>query len=312
MTQGYNPAEAWRKMRHFAATAVRVMALCTLAPASVGSGNFGRAPRSADLGTTISDPHGNLELIAPQRSITPGRRFWVGLHFKLEKQWHIYWTNPGDSGEPPKVEWRLPAGFRAGPLQWPVPTLLRNQSIVDYGYEGEVLLPVPIYPPAHLASGPANLRASVRWLVCREVCIPARADLTLSLPVKRQASPPDPRWHELFQKTRAQLPRPSPPNLKAAAILEGDHFLLTIKTGSREGKVAFFPLVPMQIENSAPQRVTSLSGGVLLNLRKSEQLSKPVTSLQGVVILGPRRAFMIDAPVSAAETKSSGNSAERR
>ena len=159
MTQSHNSPDAWLRRRRSLAAAVSLLAFWALAPASVGSGNFGRAPTSADLGTTISDPHGNLELIAPQRSIAPGRRLWVGLHFKLEKQWHIYWTNPGDSGEPPKVEWRLPPGFRAGPLQWPIPTLLRNQSIVDYGYEGEVLLPVPIYPPAHLASGPANLRA---------------------------------------------------------------------------------------------------------------------------------------------------------
>src|SRR5208337_2359168 len=112
-------------------------------------------------------PHGTVDLIAEQSSVQPTRPFWVGLHFQLEKGWHIYWTNPGDSGEPPRVKWDLPAGFQAGSLLWPIPRRIEDHSLIDYGYQNEVLLPVEIRPPASLGMGSdVQLSATVNWLVC--------------------------------------------------------------------------------------------------------------------------------------------------
>src|ERR1035441_9575897 len=78
-------------------------------------------------------PHGTVGLIADQNVVRPGRPFWVGLHFQMEEGWHIYWTNPGDSGEPPRVKWSLPSGFQAGPLEWPVPHRIANHSLIHHG-----------------------------------------------------------------------------------------------------------------------------------------------------------------------------------
>jgi DsbC/DsbD-like thiol-disulfide interchange protein len=257
--------------------------------------------------------HGNIELISATKSIQPGRRFWVGLKFDLEPHWHIYWVNPGDSGEPPKLEWHLPPGFRAGPIEWPVPERLANQSIVDYGYQGQVLLTVPIHPPVEAEAAEQMLGATVRWLVCRELCIPAKADVVLSLPVENKAPTPDPRWRELFDRTRARLPKPVPPNWKPTAVLRGDQFLVTIRSGPVSSqKPTFFPLVAMQVENSAPQNVTSAAGELRFSLRKSEQLSKPVTSLKGVVVFGPERAFLVDAPVTQSPEGARPGRTERR
>jgi DsbC/DsbD-like thiol-disulfide interchange protein len=261
------------------------------------------ASLSAAGNTTGSTPHSKVDLIAEEDSIEPGRRFWVGLRFQLERQWHIYWINPGDSGEPPRLEWHLPAGFRAGVIQWPVPKRLENQSIVDYGYQGEVLLLVPIYAPARFTAGRAKLAATVKWLVCRDVCIPARTDLALSLPVQRTAPHPDPQWHKLFTSGRAELPRPPPANFKATALLQGNYFLLTFDSGSPGRQATFFPLAPMQIENSAPQTATLAGDRVRLSLQKSDQLVKPFASLKGVLVFGPQRAYLIDAPVIAPTSK---------
>lgn len=64
--------------------------------------------------SSVSSLHARTELIAEKDFIEPGQDSWVGLHFELESGWHIYWINPGDSGEPPRVQWHLPAGFQAG------------------------------------------------------------------------------------------------------------------------------------------------------------------------------------------------------
>ena len=97
-------------------------------------------------------PHGTLELIAENQSIAPGHEFHLGLHFQLEKGWHIYWVNPGDSGEPPRVKWQLPAGLTAGEMEWPTPQRLGTATIVDFGYEDDVMLLVPMHAEAGLAA----------------------------------------------------------------------------------------------------------------------------------------------------------------
>jgi thiol:disulfide interchange protein DsbD len=230
----------------------------------------------------------------------PGREVLVGLRFELEKGWHIYWVNPGDSGQPPRVQWSLPAGFRAGEIEWPTPKRLGTASVVDYGYENQVLLMAPIEPPANLSpESKATLAADVRWLVCREICLPERTHLTLSFPVKKQPPKRDPAWRRLFEETKALLPKPLPRGWNASAVAERDTFVLTV-TGSPEKAAMFFPLEPGQIENAAPQKVNSFDRGIRLILRKSDQLVKPVMTLNGVLVLANGKAFQVAAPVTDA------------
>jgi len=246
----------------------------------------------------VPDSHGSVQLIAEDESIKPDRDSWVGMYFKLEPHWHIYWINPGDSGEPPRVEWDLPVGFRAGRLRWPYPARLNHPPLTDFGYEGEVLLLVPIQTPAQIGkTGEITLAADVKWLVCRDVCIPAEQHVALSLPVRAEVPRPDPRWHALFTEMRARCPKPAPAGWKATARSSGDQFLLSIETGKAEDGVAFFPLEPLQVEDAASKQVSSYRAGVRLTLQKSEQLVKPISVLKGVVVLSSGRAFLINAPV---------------
>ena len=247
-----------------------------------------------------SPPHAIVTLIAEQRSIQPRHKFWAGLHFQLEKHWHIYWINPGDSGEPPRVAWDLPQGFRAGPIAWPAPRRLENPPLVDYGYEGDVLLMAPLDPPSRLSAGhTAELRATVKWLICSNICVPEQKQVALSLPIKDDPPENDSRWRQLFDQARAQMPRRMPSGWSATALSEAGHFILSVKTGTQESAAAFFPLAPLQIENAALQQVTLGSGAVRLTLQKSDQLLKPIAFLEGVLILGDRKAIVINAPVAS-------------
>jgi DsbC/DsbD-like thiol-disulfide interchange protein len=254
----------------------------------------------ATAATAVTGPHGSVDLISERAAIAPGRVFRVGLHFQLEKGWHIYWLNPGDSGEPPKVQWNLPEGFRAGRLMWPTPRRIPDHTLIDYGYRNEVLLPVEIHASASLAMGhDARLDVNVRWLVCREMCIPGRAALTLSLPVRKDAHGA-PLLHErLFSKASTELPKPAPKQWKLAGTLDRREFNLVIETGRREGGAMFFPLESNQIENAAPQNATPVAHGILLRLRRSDQLLKPITSLAGILVLDSARSYIIKVPVRA-------------
>ena len=241
-----------------------------------------------------SGPHLKVELISEQATSSPGQPLWVGLLFRLEPGWHIYWQNPGDSGEPPKVQWDLPAGFVAGPIRWPQPIRLGGGSVVDYGYEGQVLLMAPIQgSSSRNATSLPSLSADVKYIVCRDVCIPGKAHLTLSGPAGGDWA----LWRALFEQTRAQLPKPAPASWKLTAVSDKQHFILSVQARSQVANASFFPLEPSQIDNSGPQEFSLTHNGFRLALKKSDQLTKPITNLRGLIVLGPGRAFEVSAPV---------------
>jgi thiol:disulfide interchange protein DsbD len=246
-----------------------------------------------------------VALVGERDSIAPGQEFWVGVQFHLDKGWHIYWINPGDSGEPPRVQWRLPAGFQAGELRWPHPERLVTKYSTDYGYADQMLLLAPIRTPANLAPGrKVELGGTVKWVVCREVCIPGKKDVSLSLPVKQERSPSQPP-NMVFEDARKRIPEPAPAHWRSSARAEKSDFVLSIETGQPIAQAAFFPLEEQQIENAAPQVASSLPRGVRLRLKKSSHLLKPIANLKGVMVLPSGKAYVIDAPVTGAASKDS-------
>jgi thiol:disulfide interchange protein DsbD len=243
-----------------------------------------------------AETHLKVELISEQATSSPGRPLWVGLLFRLDQGWHIYWQNPGDSGQPPKVQWELPTGFVAGSIRWPQPIRLGGGSVVDYGYEGQVLLMAPIQgPSSHNATLPPNLSADVKYIVCRDVCIPGKAHLTLSGPAGGDWAP----WRALFEQTRAQLPKPAPASWKVTAVSSREHFTLSVQARTQPAGASFFPLEPSQIDNSSPQDFAPTPDGFRLTVKKSDQLTKPITTLKGLIVLGPGRAYEVSAPVAS-------------
>jgi DsbC/DsbD-like thiol-disulfide interchange protein len=277
---GHNPS--FSLLRAFAFAALSGLFSCNLSAA----------------GTAI--PHGTLELIAEKQWIETGHTVNLGLRFELEKGWHIYWTNPGDSGEPPRVKWQLPKGLTAGEIEWPAPHRLATSSnIVDYGYQDAVTLIVPMHADGGLAAQqPAQLAAEVKLLVCREMCIPGKAELSLTLPIKPQPPAPDARTADLFAATRKSLPRPTPASWKFRVTHAQDSFVLTANVGRQVAQATFYPLAESQITNAAPQKLAPSPAGFRLTMRKSDQLLKPIDRLKGVLVLSASQAYTLDLPVS--------------
>jgi thiol:disulfide interchange protein DsbD len=123
---------------------------------------------------------------APQ-GVEPGQPLWVGLQIAHQPEWHTYWKNPGDSGLPTELKWTLPPGIEAGEIAWPVPKKIPVGPLANYGYEGTVLLPVPLtVTPAFRPSpfGDAKIELKASWLVCKRECIPEEGSFTLKLPVR--------------------------------------------------------------------------------------------------------------------------------
>ncbi len=244
-----------------------------------------------------SPQHAGVELLSRQASVKPGSDLQLGIYFILEPGWHIYWINPGDSGQPPSFKWQLPSGFSAGEIRWPRPERLQpSKELVDYGYDDAVLLPVTIHAPSAISDRSAEFGAEVKWLICREVCIPEHANLHLTLPVSSAAGV-EQQNAPLFAKTDKLIPQPLPRAWNASVTSRKDDFVLTIRAGKAINKAKFFPLDPGQIENAAPQKLQPTSNGAKITLKKSDLLVKPISVLRGVLVIPGGPAYRIEAPV---------------
>ncbi|ACF12704.1 cytochrome c biogenesis protein transmembrane region [Chloroherpeton thalassium ATCC 35110] len=131
--------------------------------------------------------------------------FIIGIRFKLEPEWHIYWKNAGDAGTPVEVEWNLPDGFRVSELDYPVPIKFVLSGVVGYGYTDEVVLLAKVEPPKNYSPKKApEISAKLSWLVCRESCIPGEGEVSLNLETLSQKDVAEGK--KLIEKFEAKLP----------------------------------------------------------------------------------------------------------
>ena len=254
------------------------------------------------------------ELVSEFNGVVPGQAASLGVRLRHEAHWHTYWKVPGDAGLPTRLHWHLPAGYTAGPIQWPAPTLLRVGDLANYGYEGEVLLPVSIrVPPSAVPGTMVRLAVHADWLVCSDICIPGGADLQVSLPVRTAASLlPTPDATE-FAATRARIPIPRTlPDLHAA--WDGTRIRLNFAgTGPIPDNLRFFPLEPGRIQAATGQRPDFANGILRLNLDATTPIDPAFHTLRGVLESGNTATeiavAIAGAPTSRAVAKTTAASA---
>jgi len=261
-------------------------------PASAVSRVASDEPKNAHA--EADGAHLRVELLVPGTSLGKGSKpNPAGLYFKLEPGWHIYWKNAGDSGEPPHIKWTPPEGISASALQFPPPKRLPLGPLMDFGYENEVVFPFSIQVAKSAKTGPTDLHAKVDWLVCREVCIPGKAELDLTKnvsdhPASLVSSDPE---AALIKRFATELPKPSPVGVKAVFQPAGSGFRLAVTTGQRETTAEFFPADQNVLDNPSPQKLTSMSKGLILDLKKDANLTANPGQLRGVLELSGGRAF---------------------
>ena len=258
------------------------------------------ALRAQSGSATAMVPHGSVALVADVPAIHPDSNFDLALHFNLEPGWHIYWSNPGDSGEPPRLVWHLPAGLKAGAIEWPAPKRLPMPGVMDFGYTGDVSLLVPVHAAALPAAKPADLAVQLKIVVCRDLCIPGSAQLLLRLPVGSSgAAQAATQTGSLFSAARSTLPKPAPRTWKVRGQQTKDEFVLDVDSGQSISQAAFFPADEELIDNAADQVVQSTPQGFRIHIKKAENLAHPIAHLRGVIEI-PSGAYTLDAPGSAA------------
>jgi DsbC/DsbD-like thiol-disulfide interchange protein len=244
-----------------------------------------------------------VRLVASPAADRRSASVWLGLRFDLAEGWHIYWQNPGDSGAPPDVTWTLPTGVVVGPLRWPVPERIVIDTMVDYGYRGSTLALASMTAP--VGGWPARstvVTAHVKWMACRDICLPGKSDVSLELPA-RMASESGAGVGDEIRRALAKFPERAPSAWRVTGSAEKGSFTITIETGRRETTADFFPIDSGQVDSAAPVVATPRATGITMTLRKSPDLAKPIPSLRGVVVLGDGRAYEIAAKIGPSTSR---------
>jgi thiol:disulfide interchange protein len=171
-----------------------------------------------------------VELVAAATSIQPGQPFWVAVKMDHDPHWHSYWINAG-TGYPTSINWTLPEGYTAGPIVWPAPHVVKDTAgkVTGNGYEGQVFLFTQITPPVNAAAGStANLQAAVEWLMCKDVCMPGDAKVSLALPVTAEKTGENTSIARLFNNAFFDLPT-KPDGWTLSAQRDGVKITLRLK-----------------------------------------------------------------------------------
>ena len=244
--------------------------------------------------------HSWASFILEKTAVQPGAEANVGIQFVTEKGWHIYWRNPGDSGEPPRIQWRLPAGVTAGALEWPAPKRLNTAAGTDYGYEGTtVLLSKVQFPTTAQPGATLELDGELRWLVCHDVCVPQRAQIKTPVRIASAASV-DSAAQRILRASAQQIPKPLPAGFHPSVTSSPESFRLALVASEPIDQAEFFPVQAEQIDNEAAQEFATHAGATQLTLKKSDHLQQDPQRLAGVVVLNGRDAYQIDVPVQPA------------
>jgi len=262
------------------------------------------------LGGGFAAHHTQVQLLLPVTSARPGDTVLAAVRLTMAPGWHTYWKNPGDAGTATVIDWHLPAGITADPIQWPLPHKLPPAEVTTYGYEGEAMLLVPLHLAANLPPGAVPLAAQVSWLECKDTCIPAKQEIGAVLTIGGETRPsPDAARIEAAQASR---PRPD-----AAFTVAGGwetsgnasqrHLIIAGRADASRwpaaAKVDFFPEASEAYEiQSATETLPAPAGFRLRKVVKkfSGDWPKTVGGLLVVEAAGTRTGYEVSLPVGDA------------
>jgi thiol:disulfide interchange protein/DsbC/DsbD-like thiol-disulfide interchange protein len=248
---------------------------------------------------------------APQ-GIRAGETVWLGLAIDHQPHWHTYWKNPGDSGLPTTLTWTLPEGVSAADIDWPTPQKLPVGPLMNFGYEGKLLLPVQLTIPEGFSAATLDVKLSADWLVCKDVCIPESGDFSISVPAQAATA----LNGRAFEATWAKRPQAAE-GTTATARLDGGELVVDVPAlpSAMAGKsLAFFPELAGVIANAAPTPQTWTGNAWQVRVPLSAQRSESPQAMHAVLVpagsdVGVRVAIGVQGPWPAPGTTVAATSA---
>tara|TARA_Y100000816_G_scaffold177691_1_gene128280 strand:+ start:4914 stop:6926 length:2013 start_codon:yes stop_codon:yes gene_type:complete len=219
----------------------------------------------------------SFEVIPEKNIIDNEKEIFLIVRFNLDKDWHTYWINPGDSGDPASFNWDLPEGFIISEPFWPTPELIPYPPLTTFGYTDELKLLFKLSLPKQLD---AINKFSVisKWLVCADVCIPQEGKVNFVL--SKGNSNDFLNENLLIDEIKSSIPKAI--SQKVSSKIEGGILSIDLSNFDDDIKdVYFFPYKENVIDYSINQKLDKYLDGIKLNINllddnKARDLTKGV------------------------------------
>ena len=245
--------------------------------------------------------HMDVRLVPETAAASAGSNVTIAFVMHPQPGWHGYWRNPGDAGAEPRLAWRLPEGWSADALQYPVPGRLIVAGLMNYVFARDYALLATVHVPASAELGATfPIDARLDYLVCTdEVCVPETATVTANL-VVAAPGPANPA----FQAWRQALPRPLGAEARFETVGGRMRIAIPLPAASAVADPYVFPGTSDAISYSAAQSV-SRSGDTLIVETAAGPRAASLPGFEGVLQIGEGTGLAFTArrgPVPAAGT----------
>ena len=288
------------------------LAASLLYAAFSGAAVSSTASSAASSGQPGGDAKAKVELLAPAQA-KPGDTIDVGVKFQMDKGWHIYWINPGDSGQAPEFAWGLPGGgasrmmrggeWKATEPAFPTPDKFdAGGGLVGYGYHDTIVFPATITIPATATPGQnLELSVAVDYLICEEICLPEKAYATTEIELT-PAPEDDRQLARELDDAKQRLPKTSSGKANVEDLGEGN-YRVEITGVDKAAKADLFVDTPTGVTVTD---ITAKGDGTTAvfeyNARRFEGSTVRAKTMKAVVgydTAGGRRGVEIELPVPA-------------
>jgi suppressor for copper-sensitivity B len=140
------------------------------------------------------EDHVQARLYSPVTGTGTDKTVPIALELKLQPKWDTYWRTPGDAGLAPVFKWDGSENFSAAAVRWPAPHRLVVQDLDTLTYTDAVTFPIDVTPAT--LGAPLKLKLHIDLLVCNQICVPEKHDLSLELPAGPAAPSPEAKTYD--------------------------------------------------------------------------------------------------------------------
>lgn len=223
----------------------------------------------------VQEPSCKVTALLERDTAQAGKPIEIAVQFELEPGWHIYWKNPGDSGEATTVKWQLPAGWQDIDLRFPTPHAIDAGGIINYGYEDRVTLKARIKPPSTYKGEAVTITGEASYLICKEACVPGSRKFSFSLPATAASAT---TWKE--------IERAFPVNFlwEISSTLTAENLTISF-AGANVSRAYFFAESESVVDHSAAQQLKSSAGGYELTIPVSPYAKSRPKVVKGILVL---------------------------
>ena len=238
---------------------------------------------------TVNTGHANVSLVKYENTQGNQNRNLIGIRMDMQKNWHTYWKNPGDSGGPIKVNWSHDDNVSISELNWPTPSLIPYEPLMTYGYKDFVIFPFEITSSNNKNS---VIEASIDFLICDDICVPEKAFIKTNL----QDIETDNSLYDWFLRVPAQT-------LPVRASLDKDFINIRFSSPFNVTSAIFFVDDQDIVEHASDQILVKEENNYLLRIKKIDDLES-FNNLSGVISINNNESFKINAEIDGAQQNS--------